>query len=128
MADVPAGLKYTKEHEWIKVEGNTATVGITDHAQGALGDIVFVELPKEGDDLEAMKTFGVIESVKAAEDLYSPLTGKVAAINENLEASPESINKSPYEDGWIIKIEMTNTGELDQLMDAAAYEKLIAEA
>jgi glycine cleavage system H protein len=124
MSKVPQDLKYTKEHEWVRMEGGVAAIGITDHAQGALGDIVFVELPKVGTPTVCMKSFGTVESVKAASDLFSPLSGTVAAVNDKLSQSPEEINKEPYGAGWMIKIQSSNPKELDQLLDAAAYQKL----
>ncbi len=123
---VPAGLKYSKEHEWVKVDGNVATIGITDHAQHALGDIVFVELPKMGADAKFMKPVGVVESVKAASDIYSPVSGKIAAVNAELTKAPETINTDCYGAGWMVKIELSAPGELDQLLDAAAYTAFLA--
>lgn len=125
MSNVPAGLKYSKEHEWVKVEGNVATIGITDHAQHALGDIVFVELPKVGAEAKFMKPIGVVESVKAASDVFSPLSGKITAANDALAKSPETINTDPYGAGWMAKIEMSNTAELNNLMDDAGYKKYL---
>ncbi len=124
-SNVPAGLKYSKEHEWVKVDGNIATIGITDHAQHALGDIVFVELPKAGAEAKYMKPVGVVESVKAASDVFSPLSGKVTAANDALAKSPEIINTDPYGAGWMAKIEMSNTAELNNLMDDAGYKKFL---
>lgn len=120
-ANVPAGLKYSKEHEWVKVEGNSALVGITDHAQHALGDIVFVELPKIGAAAVFMKPVGVVESVKAASDIYSPLNGKVVAVNDALTKAPETINTDCYGAGWMVKIELSSPADLDNLLDADAY-------
>lgn len=128
MSNVPAGLKYSKEHEWVKVDGNIGTVGITDHAQHALGDIVFVELPKAGSQVTFMKTFGTIESVKAASDLFSPLTGKVVEVNAALADSPDAVNKAPYADGWMLKVEIANPAELEQLLDDKAYAELVAKS
>ena len=125
VGQVPDGLKYSKEHEWVRVDGNVATVGITDHAQHALGDIVFVGLPKMGGDAKFMKPVGVVESVKAASDIYSPLTGKVVGINEALNKTPENINSDCYGEGWIVKMEMSTPGELDQLLDPAAYKAFL---
>lgn len=122
MSNVPAGLKYSKEHEWVKVEGNIATIGITDHAQHALGDIVFVDLPKVGAAVAFMKTAGVVESVKAASDIFSPLSGTISAVNTELTNNPELLNKDCYGKGWISKLEFSNVKELDNLMDQAAYE------
>lgn len=122
MSNVPAGLKYSKEHEWVKVEGNIATIGITDHAQHALGDIVFVDLPKVGAAVAFMKPAGVVESVKAASDIFSPLSGTISAVNTELTNNPELLNKDCYGKGWISKLEFSNVKELDNLMDQAAYE------
>ncbi len=117
-----AGRLYTKSHEWLTVDGKSVTVGITDFAQSQLGDVVFLELPKPGRKLDAGESFGVVESVKAASDLYSPVSGRVAAVNEQLAAKPELINSDPYGDGWILKLELA--GELPtDLMDEAAYKK-----
>ena len=120
--DIPAGLKYTKEHEWVKVDGNTATVGITDYAQGELGDIVFVELPNVGEEFTQMKPFGTIEAVKAVSDMYAPISGKVLEINSALDDDPTVINRDPYGEGWIIKLEITSKDELEQLLDADDYK------
>jgi glycine cleavage system H protein len=125
--DVPSDLKYTKEHEWVRVDGKVATIGITDWAQGELGDIVFVELPEVGTELAQMDAFGTIEAVKAVSDLYSPVSGKVVEVNTTLEDEPMSVNREPYGDGWMIKVEVTNEPELGQLMDAEGYRNLIAE-
>jgi glycine cleavage system H protein len=124
--NVVKGLYYSEDHEWIKVEGNLAKVGVTDHAAHQLGDIVYLELPEVGAELNAGDVFGVIESVKAASDSYSPVSGVVTAVNESLADSPEAINADPYE-SWIFEMELTNTAELDGLMSAEAYEALIAE-
>ena len=125
---IPNDLKYTKEHEWVKVEGDTATVGITDHAQSELGDITFVDLPAAGKELKQSDSLATVESVKAASDVYSPVSGKVAGVNEALRDAPEKINQSPYEDGWICKVSVTNKADLDKLMDAAAYDKYLKES
>jgi glycine cleavage system H protein len=126
----PADLKYTKEHEWVKVEGNRARIGITDHAQQALGDVVFVDLPKPGRQLKVtngkMETFGVVESVKAVSDVFCPIGGEVVEVNSALETKPELINKDCYGAGWMIVITMANPKELDTLMDAKAYEAFVA--
>jgi glycine cleavage system H protein len=122
----PAQFKYTKEHEWIKPEGNTATVGITDYAQQSLGDIVFVELPKPGSELTAGKTFGSVESVKAVSDLFAPASGTVTDVNGELATSPEKINQDAN-GAWMIKVTLKNPGELESLMSAGDYEKFIAE-
>ena len=118
----PKNLRYTKTHEWINIEGDSATVGITDHAQDALGDITFIELPKKGTSVKKGGECGVIESVKAASDLYSPISGIVADVNESLETAPEDINNDPYGNGWIFKLEKINQAELSDLMNAADYE------
>jgi len=122
----PANYRYTREHEWISVDGTTGTVGITDYAQNSLGDIVFVDVPKVGDDVTANATFGSVESVKAVSDLFSPVSGRVIAINEALKTEPDKINAAPHET-WIIKVEISNPAELDTLLDATAYEAFIAE-
>jgi glycine cleavage system H protein len=122
----PKDYKYTKEHEWIQVKGNTATVGITDHAQESLGDIVFVELPKVGSQVEAGKSFGTVESVKAVSELYAPASGKVVEVNESLNQSPEAVNQDAHK-AWMIKLELANPGQADGLMSADDYEKYVAE-
>ena len=122
----PAGYKYTKEHEWIAVEGAVGTVGITDYAQNSLGDIVFVELPKVGDTLEAHKIFGSVESVKAVSDLYSPVSGTVTAVNEELKDAPEKVN-ADANNTWMLKLELKDAAELDGLLSAAEYEKFLSE-
>ena len=122
---IPAELKYTKEHEWVKIDGDIATVGITDYAQGELGDIVFVELPPTGFKSEINKPFGTIEAVKAISDLFSPLSGEIAETNLELENDASIINSDPYGDGWIVKIKLSDPGEIDGLIDAAAYEAQI---
>jgi glycine cleavage system H protein len=125
--EFPEDLKYSKEHEWVLVEGNTATVGITDYAQDQLGDIVFVELPAIGDKVSKEDAFGVVESVKAVSDVYAPVTGNVLEVNDDLPDNPEMLNEDPYGDGWIIKIEMTDPDELKDLLTAAEYEEYVAE-
>jgi glycine cleavage system H protein len=122
----PAAYRYTREHEWIKVEGNQATIGITDYAQNSLGDIVFVELPKVGDELSAGKTFGSIESVKAVSELYAPASGKVVAINEELATAPEKINTDAH-NAWIVKIQLKDSGEVNKLLSSEDYDKLVKE-
>lgn len=123
----PQELKYSREHEWVRVEGNRATVGITDFAQHQLGDVVFVEVPTLGAVITAGQGFSVVESVKAVSDIYAPVSGTVVAVNDALNDTPEIINGDPYGDGWIAVIEMSNPGELDGLLDAAGYEKFAAE-
>ncbi len=122
----PTDAKYTKEHEWIKINGSTGTVGITDHAQNSLGDIVFVELPKVGATISAGKSFGTVESVKAVSDLYAPVSGTVTEINDTLASAPEKINQDAN-NTWIIKLTLSNAGEASGLLSAADYEKFIAE-
>src|SRR6266567_6001185 len=122
----PTDLKYTKEHEWIKVNGSSATIGITDYAQESLGDIVFVDLPKTGSEITAGKTFGTVESVKAVSDLYAPASGTVTDVNGELATAPEKINKDAHI-AWIMKIKLKNPGELSSLLAAADYEKFVAE-
>jgi glycine cleavage system H protein len=125
--NAPSDLKYTKNHEWARIEGSTATCGITDHAQEQLGDIVFVELPEENAAVSRDGKLGVVESVKAASDIFAPLSGKVVARNSALEGAPETINKDPYGEGWVAKIELSDPSEASALMDAAAYEQFVAE-
>jgi len=126
MSNVPTNLRYAKSHEWLKIEGDgTATVGITDYAQSSLGDITYVQLPKVGATLKAGETFGVVESVKAASDLYLPAGGTVLAVNTALDSTPESLNSAPYEGAWMLKLKLTNPAEAEALLDAASYTKLI---
>ncbi len=123
----PEDLKYTKEHEWCRVSGNRAVIGITDHAQDQLGDIVYVELPDVGDPVKKGESFGVVESTKAVSELFAPVTGKVVEVNDPLSDAPETINEDPYEEGWMIQIEVSDPKELEQLLDAAAYRKFLEE-
>lgn len=123
--NVPANLKYTKDHEWILIEGDIATVGITDFAQGELGDIVYVEVETLDETLEVEEVFGTVEAVKTVSDLFLPLTGEIIAFNETLESEPEKVNNDPYGDGWMIKIKFSNPDELEALLDDAAYKELI---
>jgi len=125
--NVPSELKYTKEHEWVKVEAGVATIGITDWAQGELGDIVFVELSDVGAAIDKMETFGTIEAVKAVSELYLPVSGKIVEINGSLEDDPMVINRDPYGDGWMIKLEIADSSQIDELLDAGGYQKLIDE-
>ena len=122
--NLPDKLKYTKDHEWILVDGNIVTVGITDYAQGELGDVVFVELPPVGKSLKEHDSFGTIEAVKAVSDLYAPVTGAVTEVNKDLEGTPELVNKDPYGKGWMIKIKLSNPSEVANLLDSGAYEAL----
>jgi len=125
---VPENLRYTKEHEWVKIDGEEALVGITHHAQDALGDIVYVEFPEVGESFACGDVFGVVESVKTTSDLYTPLSGEVVAVNEALVDGPEKVNESPYGDGWMVKIKLANLTEVDGLMDAASYRTLLKES
>lgn len=124
---VPSELKYSKEHEWVKVEGNTVTIGITEYAQGELGDIVFVELPDVDDEINEGDTFGSVESVKTVSELYAPVSGKIVETNEELEDSPEFVNESPYEKAWMVKVELSDESQLDELLSAEQYSEMIGE-
>jgi glycine cleavage system H protein len=121
----PSDLKYTKSHEWVRVEGDVATIGLADHAQSELGDITYLELPEVGDTVTAGEPLGVVESVKAASDIYAPIGGEVVERNENAVNSPELVNQSPYGDAWLIKVKVGDASELDALMDAAAYDEFL---
>ncbi len=122
---IPGELKYTKEHEWVRLEENEVVIGITDHAQSQLGDITFVELPDAGKDVKQSDSLATVESVKAASDIYAPLSGKVTEVNSGLEDTPELINQSPYGDGWVCRVKVEDKAELNDLMDAAEYEAFI---
>jgi glycine cleavage system H protein len=124
---IPGDLKYSSEHEWLRIEGDVARVGITDYAQDQLGDIVFVDLPKAGENVAFMGKFGEIESVKVASEIFSPASGEIAEINAALDQSPELVNKDPYGEGWLVTIRLSDAAEADKLMDAAGYEKLVAK-
>jgi glycine cleavage system H protein len=121
----PDNLKYTKDHEWVRIEGNIAYVGITEFAQGELGDIVYIEIETEGETLAHEEIFGTVEAVKTVSDLFMPLSGKVLEVNTGLDGAPEKVNNDPYGDGWMIKIEMSNPTEIDSLMDSNSYKELI---
>jgi glycine cleavage system H protein len=125
MANVPEGLYYSKDHEWLRVEGDSGTVGITDHAQHSLGDVVYVELPKKGESFEAHATFGSVESVKAVSELFLPVAAEVTEVNESLNEEPEKVNNDPYGEGWMLKVKLANRGEVDGLLSAAEYEDFI---
>jgi glycine cleavage system H protein len=125
MANVPEGLYYSKDHEWLRVEGETGTVGITDHAQHSLGDVVYVELPKKGETFAAHDTFGSVESVKAVSELFLPVGGEVTEVNETLADEPEKVNTDSYGDGWMLRVKLSNRGEVDSLLSAAEYEDYI---
>src|SRR6187455_2917012 len=121
----PDNLKYTKDHEWLRVEGKEAVIGITDFAQGELGDIVYVEIETEGETLDKEAVFGTVEAVKTVSDLFMPVPGKVVAVNKNLETNPEAVNKDPYGEGWMIRVELSNPSDLDGLMSADEYRKTV---
>lgn len=127
MANTPEDLGYTKDHEWVRVKGDTAVVGITDHAQHQLGDVVYVELPKVGDKFDAAEPFGSVESVKAVSEVYMPLSGTVREVNESLSETPEKVNQDPYGEGWMVVITLDNPSEVDALLSAAEYEDYIKE-
>ena len=124
---VPSDLRYTKDHEWVRVEGDTATIGVTDFAAGQLGDVVFVDLPAAGKSVEQFATFGVVESVKAVSDLYAPVSGEVVEVNGELGANPELVNSDPFGAGWMIKVKLGDSGQIDGLLDPAGYEQLTSE-
>jgi glycine cleavage system H protein len=123
----PDDLKYTKEHEWCRIQGSRAVIGITDHAQDQLGDIVYVELPDVGDPVKKGESFGVVESTKAVSELFAPLSGKVVEVNDPLSDTPETINEDPYEEGWMIQVELSDQKEIAELLDAAGYQKFLEE-
>ena len=124
---IPDDLKYSKEHEWVKLEGDVATIGITDYAQGELGDIVFIELPGVGDSVEAMQAFGTIEAVKAVSDMFSPVAGEIVEVNTALEGDAGIINSDPYGDGWIVKVKVSDSSQVDALLDPGQYKELIGQ-
>jgi len=123
--NIPQSLKYTKEHEWVREDGDMVTIGITDHAQGELGDIIFVEFPEIGQKIQKDEPLGTIEAVKTVADLFAPISGTVTEINETLDDSPESVNQDPYGDGWMVKVSVSEAGELDNLMSAGQYQEMI---
>lgn len=123
--NVPENLKYTKDHEWIRVEGDVAVIGVTDYAQSQLGDIVYVEIETEGDELDKEEVFGTIEAVKTVSDMYMPISGEVIEVNEDLEDAPDSVNKDPYGDGWMIKVRISDESQLEDLLSVEAYKELI---
>ncbi len=125
--NAPDDLRYTKEHEWVKVEGNVATIGITDHAQSQLGDIVYVEFPGQGETVTKSDSFGVVESVKAVSDCYAPVSGKVVEVNDSLTDSPETLNEDCYGEGWLLRVEMSDPAEIEDLMDQKQYIAFVAE-
>lgn len=125
--NIPQNLKYTKEHEWVLVEGNTGTIGVTDYAQGELGDVVFVDIDPSLAEIKKGESIGTIEAVKTVSDIFAPFSGTVKEINENLKDSPESVNSDPYGAGWMLKVEISNPADLDDLLDAKAYQVLIGQ-
>ena len=125
---VPSDLRYTKDHEWVRVDGDTATIGVTDFAAGQLGDVVFVDLPTAGKAVDQFATFGVVESVKAVSDLYAPVSGEVVEVNGELGSNPELVNSDPFGAGWMIKVKLGDAGQVQELLDAAGYEQLTSEA
>jgi len=127
LSNVPEGLRYTKDHEWAKIEGNRARIGVTDHAQSELTDVVYVEFPAVGKAVKQGDVLGTVESVKAVSEIYAPLSGKVVDVNKALDDVPESVNKDPYGDGWMIVLELTDPSEVSKLLDSVAYKKLIGE-
>jgi glycine cleavage system H protein len=127
MVEIKPDLRYTKSHEWIKVDGDTITMGVSDFAQSELGDITYLELPEPGESVTKNEPLGVIESVKAASDIYSPVNGEIVEANDNVIDAPESVNSSPYDDAWLVKIKLSDPSEVEELMDSAAYEKFVEE-
>jgi glycine cleavage system H protein len=125
MANIPEELKYSKDHEWVSVNGNTATIGITDYAQQSLGDVVYVEMPNEGDNFNAHDAFGSVESVKAVSEIFTPVSGEVVETNADLNDTPEVVNDDPYGDGWMVRVKMDNEGELDAMLSAEEYEEYL---
>lgn len=123
--NVPENLKYTKDHEWVRVEGDVATIGVTDYAQTQLGDIVYVEIETEGEELDKEEVFGTIEAVKTVSDMFMPIAGEVEEVNEALENAPDAVNKDPYGDGWMIKVKISDESQLEELLSAEAYKELI---
>lgn len=123
--NIPQDLKYTRDHEWVRIEGDVAVIGITDFAQGELGDIVFVEVETEGETLDREETFGSVEAVKTVSDLFMPVSGEVLEFNEEVESNPEIVNEDPYGKGWMVKVQISDASELDDLLDAAAYQELV---
>lgn len=127
MSDIPAELHYTKEHEWVSAAGSVATIGITDYAQGELGDIIFLELPEPGTHVGKGDPFGTVEAVKTVEEIYAPVTGEILEINGELEEHPEQVNQAPYHDGWLVRIKMSDPSELEQLLDSEAYREQVGD-
>jgi glycine cleavage system H protein len=125
MANIPENLRYSKDHEWVSVDGDNATIGITDYAQHQLGDVVYVELPKAGETFTEHEAFGSVESVKAVSEIFTPISGEVTEVNDGLNDTPEIVNSDPYEGGWMVKLKMSNAGEIDALLSAAEYEEYL---
>lgn len=125
MANIPENLRYSKDHEWVSVDGDNATIGITDYAQQQLGDVVYVELPKAGETFSEHEAFGSVESVKAVSEIFTPISGEVTEVNDGLNDTPEVVNSDPYEGGWMVKLKMSNPGETDALLSAAEYEEYL---
>ena len=125
MANIPEDLRYSKDHEWIRVDGDVATIGITDYAQHSLGDVVYIDLPRAGDKLNSHEAFGSVESVKAVSEIFTPIAGEIAEVNEGLNDTPEAVNNDPYETGWMIKVKMENPLEADGMLSAAEYEEYL---
>lgn len=126
MSKIPENLRYSKDHEWVLVDGNVATIGITDYAQGSLGDVVYVDLPRVGDGFGTHEAFGSVESVKAVSEIFTPVAGEVVAVNDNLNDAPEKVNSDPYGDAWFVKIKMNNAGEADAMLSSEEYEEYLA--
>jgi glycine cleavage system H protein len=125
MANIPENLRYSKDHEWVSVDGDNATIGITDYAQHSLGDVVYVELPKAGEEFSGHEAFGSVESVKAVSEIFTPISGEVTEVNDGLNDTPEVVNADPYGEGWMVKLKMSNAGECDALLSAAEYEEYL---
>lgn len=126
MSNIPENLRYSKDHEWVSVEGDVATIGITDYAQSSLGDVVYVDFPRAGDKFATHEAFGSVESVKAVSEIFTPVGGEVVEVNEGLNDAPESVNNDPYGDGWMVKVKMDNPGEADAMMSSAEYEEYLS--
>ena len=125
MANIPENLRYSKDHEWVSVDGEVATIGITDYAQHSLGDVVYIDMPRVGDKFDAHEAFGSVESVKAVSEMFVPVAGEITEVNEGLNDTPEVVNSDPYAGGWMVKVKMTNTGEADAMMSSAEYEEYL---
>lgn len=125
MANIPENLRYSKDHEWVSVDGEVATIGITDYAQHSLGDVVYIDMPRVGDKFDAHEAFGSVESVKAVSEIFVPVAGEITEVNEGLNDTPEVVNSDPYSGGWMVKVKMTNTGEADAMMSSAEYEEYL---